>query len=109
MTFKTTLFFAFFAIIFAPLSSSYAQNMPVPESPAIDQDQIDPAATYEVTSAKDLTEFYKNRALSNGLSRDADGRVLSSEQTEDVQGAHLHQFEQDESRLGRTIISVTKK
>lgn len=109
MTFNMKLAVVFFAIVSAPLSTTYAQNMPTPEGPTIEQEQIDPAGTYEVTTAKDLTEFYKTRPPANGLTRDEDGRVLSSKKTEDVQGANLHQFEQDESRLGRVIVSVAKK
>lgn len=107
MTLKKIFLFAFF--VSAPLSITYGQNIPAPEVPTIDQEQIDPSATYEITTAKDLTEFYKTRPLMGGLTRDADGRVLSTKQTEEVQGANLHQFERDQSMLGRTVVSVTKK
>ncbi|MCE2951911.1 MAG: hypothetical protein ACK5TR_06385 [Alphaproteobacteria bacterium] len=65
-----------------------------------------PDDTVSVTYGKNMTEFYKTRALPDGVTRDPKGEVIVQKRTEEVASSNLDEFLENLKRQDLEAISV---
>ncbi len=72
--------------------------------------EVEKNGVYTLEVAKDMTSFYASRPLPEGLTKDADGRVMAAKRTmENVKGEDIEKLVDDLGATGFEVIKVTKE
>ncbi|MBA4750512.1 MAG: hypothetical protein H2057_07860 [Alphaproteobacteria bacterium] len=72
--------------------------------------EVEKNGVYTLEVAKDMTSFYASRPLPEGLTKDADGRVMATKRViENVKGVDIEKMVDDLGASGFEVTKVTKE